>query len=517
MVQPLLPQLRIRPPDAFMAAVALALLAGFCGSLHPAFDSFSHFRLHLAGLLAVLSLAALVRRRFAAGIVGLAMAATGPASILLPPRGAAFPAAAALSSAEEAAYTLLHLNLRHDNARPGAVLSLIGHRKPDVISLNEVTAEWRARLSLIAHAYPHRIFCHHGDGKFGVALLSRRPFAVSPQGACNRKGNFAAIALDFGGRETMIGTLHLDWPWPFTQPHQIETLAPRLKTFGETGILVGDFNAVPWSETVRQIAEAGGFRIVRGIGPTWLHRFLPAGLLPVIGLPIDQVLAKGRLSTLSVTRLEYVGSDHRPLLVTFVLAPPAAPEAERLHARPTSSAPCKQPHEPFHASARAVLAPVEGGLPALVALNDGVDLALQGTTAAVAFCRIGKAHVADGALDGRGHFHGDAAMGALVRLDARHEAAPAGLHAGIRRPLETRIDISDLKPHLCGSRLAMTVAMNPDRFGAHPVARLGDGACQKAVPGALAVHCRNQRIAGWAGNVVMRRGDGNLRRRSGRS
>ncbi|RVD62560.1 AP endonuclease, partial [Mesorhizobium sp. M4A.F.Ca.ET.029.04.2.1] len=36
-----------------MMAFSAALVAGFFGTLHPAFDSFSHFRVHLAVLVAL--------------------------------------------------------------------------------------------------------------------------------------------------------------------------------------------------------------------------------------------------------------------------------------------------------------------------------------------------------------------------------------------------------------------------------------------------------------------------------
>ncbi|TIO37592.1 MAG: AP endonuclease, partial [Mesorhizobium sp.] len=44
---------------AFLAMTALtaALLAGFLGALHPALDSFSHFRIHLSVLTALLAVA----------------------------------------------------------------------------------------------------------------------------------------------------------------------------------------------------------------------------------------------------------------------------------------------------------------------------------------------------------------------------------------------------------------------------------------------------------------------------
>ncbi|TGS89804.1 hypothetical protein EN820_54695 [bacterium M00.F.Ca.ET.177.01.1.1] len=42
-----------------MMACSAALLAGVFGALHPAFDSFSHFRMHLSALTALLALSLL--------------------------------------------------------------------------------------------------------------------------------------------------------------------------------------------------------------------------------------------------------------------------------------------------------------------------------------------------------------------------------------------------------------------------------------------------------------------------
>ena len=55
-----------------MLVLSVALVAGFFGTLHPAFDSFAHFRVHLAVLMALCALPLLatalaVARRLPAG------------------------------------------------------------------------------------------------------------------------------------------------------------------------------------------------------------------------------------------------------------------------------------------------------------------------------------------------------------------------------------------------------------------------------------------------------------------
>ena len=96
-------------------------------------------------------------------------------------------------------YRLLQMNLRFNNPTPKKVLSLIGRTNPDVITLDEVSAMWTTELGYIASAYPYRILCPYPNGVFGVALLSRRPFAAGTEPHCEPRGAMAIATVDFGG------------------------------------------------------------------------------------------------------------------------------------------------------------------------------------------------------------------------------------------------------------------------------------------------------------------------------
>jgi endonuclease/exonuclease/phosphatase (EEP) superfamily protein YafD len=104
-----------------------------------------------------------------------------------------------------------------------------------------------------------------------------------------------------------------------------------LSGLGDSAIVAGDFNAVPWSWTVRRITGEGRFRHVGGLGSTWLFLGLPDLLRRHVGLPIDHVLVKGGVLTLSARKLEDVGSDHLPILHEFTLLP-SEPRNEVLRA-----------------------------------------------------------------------------------------------------------------------------------------------------------------------------------------
>lgn len=312
-------------------AVSLPLVAGFLGAWHPALDSFSHFRAHLAALLVLAALPA----AFLPGIrrVGWTALALGAAAFYSALAGSVLPGVSPVSAAfqardgKSAIYRLLQINLRFDNRTPERVLSLIGRLSPDVVTLNEVSRFWTPKLALLEQAYPYRVLCAVDSNVGATAVLSRRPFVAGTQGACHVDGSMAAATVDFGGRPVAVAALHLEWPWPFQQPEQIARLAPHLAALAPTALVAGDLNAAPWSQAVRRVAAAGGLTRTPAAGPTWLWRRLPVAFRPWIGLTIDHVFSKGEVVVHSLTIAEPVGSDHAPLLMEFSLQ--AAPADDR--------------------------------------------------------------------------------------------------------------------------------------------------------------------------------------------
>lgn len=317
---------------AFWATVLLSLplVGGFFGRLHPAFDSLAHFRVHLAALLVLAALPLLLDRSFRWH--GLLAALFGGAAILTATGTSFLPGLGAVQASYQPkdslspVYRLLQLNLRYDNPDPGKVLSLVGRVRPDVVTLNEVSAMWADKLALLSSAYPYRIVCTINNDAGGVAILSLRPLAEGTEGRCLEGGTFATGTVDLGGRFVEIGALHLHRPWSFTQAYQIENIVPLLGEMAETSILAGGFNAAPWSAASARIADAGGMTPVGPAGPTWLYRRLPE-FLRFAGLPLDRIFARGKVVVHSVATLEAVGSDHLPVLVEFSLKA-AEPESE---------------------------------------------------------------------------------------------------------------------------------------------------------------------------------------------
>lgn len=305
--------------------LGLAIGFGFVGKVHGAFDSFSHFRLHLAVLLGLTGLTLLAIKCWREGAMAVALALAAytvtPGTTLNQLVGT--HAQATPVNADLPHYRLLQFNARYDNATPEAFLSLVGQQRPDMITMQEVSANWRAKLEPLAAAYPHQIICDPPSRIGGVAILSRRPFVVGSTPACHDRGMLAIASVDFGGLPVDIAAVHLLWPWPFEQPQQVERLTGYLTGLSDAAILAGDFNAARWSETVRRLSAAASVSDAGPAGPSWLSGHLPISIIRFAGIGIDHVLAGRSIMAHKVERLPPAGSDHLPLLLEFSVQPKA--------------------------------------------------------------------------------------------------------------------------------------------------------------------------------------------------
>jgi endonuclease/exonuclease/phosphatase (EEP) superfamily protein YafD len=307
------------------AAILLSvpLVLGFLGRFHPALDSFSHFRAHIAVAMAVLALPLFFTALWREAAMVLLLSLSAFATTLGVSQ--AFLSGAARAGGAEtnnALYSLIQLNLRYDNSDPAEVLRMVAREKPDIITVEEVSGQWQEKLKLLEGRYPYSQYCRRTGG-WGVAILSRRPFVEGSRSGCVGGGIMAFARFDLGGAPLSVVALHLPWPWPFNQPGNISFIAPHLANQEGPLIVAGDFNAAPWSNAVRRVEAITGTRHIAGIGPTFAPRQFPAGLIRHFGLPIDQVLTSPGIANARIAALYPVGSDHLPVRLDFSLAAPA--------------------------------------------------------------------------------------------------------------------------------------------------------------------------------------------------
>ncbi|MEM7214802.1 MAG: endonuclease/exonuclease/phosphatase family protein [Pseudomonadota bacterium] len=297
-----------------VAGLILLVCLGFLNWTHPAFDTISHFRLHLSAGLMVCTVLLTGFGKFRFAVVTLSAAAIG---IWFAADGTRLTERTIQAAEGKPVYTMFHFNLLWLNRKKQHVINRILEIDPDIISLSEASTQWKPALRKLESRWKFNAHCPEWHVRGGVRIYSRWPLDHS-EDFCGEYGSFLRTKAVLGNKERItVGSVHTRWPWPASGPRQVENLVPEIAKTGPDALITGDFNATTWSWSVQRFAAAGNLRIHSGIGGTWIFGALPKPVVNTIGLPIDNVMTKGRIRVLSVKTLEEMGSDHLPLLVSF--------------------------------------------------------------------------------------------------------------------------------------------------------------------------------------------------------
>jgi endonuclease/exonuclease/phosphatase (EEP) superfamily protein YafD len=197
---------------------------------------------------------------------------------------------------------------------------------PDIVALQEFFPEQRRPLHplLLAH-YPYFAYCTGGK-RANIALYAKLPFTETAAGACTEKATQAVrtsrIVGHFrlaDGTEFSVMTTHLDSPFNAPRQHaQMAELAAAAAAVRGPLLLMGDFNATPWSYALRRFeARSGLERQTRNL-VTWPLLFGgDDGLIRMIPfLPLDHVFTRG-VAVHRIGTAPADGSDHLPVVFLF--------------------------------------------------------------------------------------------------------------------------------------------------------------------------------------------------------
>ena len=292
-----------------------AILAGFLGPVHPLFDTGANFRLHLSACLFIAAFLFLLRRSwpffllsFLSGLIGLAFSWSGTP----------FSATRLAADPDRPVYQVLHFNMLYNNPSKRQAIELFRQVDPDILSLTEASGLWDRHLDSLRGRWPHYYHCPEWGKRGGLKVFSKHRIETGDI-HCAQYGTFTKMKMAIGGAEIDFAATHFRWPWPASGPKQIDAARPILEETGPDALVTGDFNSATWTWAVRRFAEYGGFEVVPGIGSTWMINWFPPSFAGWAGLPIDNVMRKGKVRVLSAQTLEPAGSDHLPVLVRFQL------------------------------------------------------------------------------------------------------------------------------------------------------------------------------------------------------
>ena len=177
------------------------------------------------------------------------------------------------------------------------------------VTLQEVSSHNLKFMRKLFESYPSKVTCPFQKEKT-VAALSIYP-ATPGSATCGEKAGLAIMQVLLpDGRKVWIASLHLDWPFPYSQREHVDEVIARLGALSGPVILGGDFNMVPWGSSVARISSAARATL---LGPYQLSYPKFGKLFP---LPIDHILVpEGATGTTKVKRLH--GSDHMGTVATF--------------------------------------------------------------------------------------------------------------------------------------------------------------------------------------------------------
>ena len=299
-----------KAPVIQLAGLGLLLLvgAGFLEEVGPLLETLANFRLHLALASAGLVLLALLRGAYRATLLpalALAAALAGLGPVWSP----------AERPGEGVHLVLLYANLRDANPDQAGLAEELARSGADVVITSETRPEAAA---VLGRRYPHRVVAQ-GRRSLRTALWSRLPLAegalhldntVAPTGA-------SARVLLPGGRSLGVIGVHFSRAPEGLHMRQAAALGAIAAKLGEPLVIVGDFNAEPWTRVVRAAAKASRTTVTGGWRATWRGAYpTPLGPVPaLLGHQIDQVLVSEGLGVERIGTIALPGSDHRGLLV----------------------------------------------------------------------------------------------------------------------------------------------------------------------------------------------------------
>lgn len=217
------------------------------------------------------------------------------------------------SDAEGPTLRVLTANVYRGDADLDALLELVRRERVDVLSLQEIDADFAARLE-DEPLLPHSVVRLRGQWD-GTALYARRPLQALPV----PEGFVNAIAV------ARMGALEL---WAVHPPAPVNDLnvgrltdeLGRLPSAGKgpPRVLAGDFNATFDHAAFRDVVGRGYTDAAKAVGaglvPTWpeRRRFPPR-------VTIDHVLVDDRLEVRGASVHRIPGSDHRAVLAEVTL------------------------------------------------------------------------------------------------------------------------------------------------------------------------------------------------------
>ena len=314
-----------------LCAAPLVGLDGYLGELAAS------WRPHVALALPICAAMVLaVRARLLAGLL-VALAVALGADVLRTESNSAQATARRDMRDDDAAVRVAFSSLFIRNDDTGKLVAWLKVSDPDVVVATEVSPRRVAQMAEAMVEFPFRML-EPREHPFGMVVYSRYP--ISGETVTELTGGTPParvpimLTVDV---ETPAGLLHVAGLhlFPPMTPQRLAWRNEQLAIAGDVlaevdapKLVVGDFNATPWSAGLRAFRsenDLSGFN-TRATWPVWLG---------FAGIPLDHAFVSRDLRIFGIETGPDIGSDHRPVLID--IAPGLADKPAPLPARGSDS------------------------------------------------------------------------------------------------------------------------------------------------------------------------------------
>jgi endonuclease/exonuclease/phosphatase (EEP) superfamily protein YafD len=298
----------------FLLVSVGGLIGGRLGHLYPVFDVFAQFGMQFMAMALAFSLALLMPRYkaiFGVALTCALLAAYGAWPHLVSSQLQNGPFQLAPG---ERTLRIAHFNTLERNKSNAAVAAEILRLDPDVADLVEMSDDKKlAILPVLKTKYPY-IFDCAGITYCDMAIASKYPIASADGNGTWIGAPYVRVTLggDMAGI-TVVGVHTTRFPHSRSQLRQVRELSKRLENYPGDMIVMGDFNATPFSRVTTAFEDSANLMRLTEL-PTWpTYIDLPQ-------LAIDHIFASKSFRVVGNQQIgEAAGSDHFPILMTLAI------------------------------------------------------------------------------------------------------------------------------------------------------------------------------------------------------
>ncbi|TYB84532.1 endonuclease/exonuclease/phosphatase family protein [Oceaniovalibus sp. ACAM 378] len=229
------------------------------------------------------------------------------------------------------AISVMSLNVLRENERYGDVIAAVQAEDPDILFLMEINDAWEQALEPLLAQYPS-VLRHAKDNHYGLIAATRLPvhdLRIEYLTTDPTPTAFGELEAPGGQVFRFVG-LHPQPPVPGVDTKERDAQLVYSARFARDSdvpvIVMGDFNAVVWSDVTRRFKRIGQYldpRIGRGLLPSFDANH------PILRFPIDQLYVTPDIAVVSFARGPYVGSDHFPMVARLRIDPELAATLNR--------------------------------------------------------------------------------------------------------------------------------------------------------------------------------------------